>query len=157
MTAGRSWLLSWTKMRRTSRTLLGWSKSTRSSWTRTRVCPCTTRTAKNSWNSFGYSNRRDRGHPDQAEMKLNCPQHPPSPPPTPSTHPSTPSCCAALHCTTLTLSYPIFCTHTHISVAFCILFSQTWRGEQVHGVQTDTWSGPRESSCGSAAGWDLYL
>lgn len=50
---------------------------------RTRACPCTSRTAKNSWSSSGYSNRRDRGHPDQAETKLNCPpiplhHHPPT-------------------------------------------------------------------------------
>lgn len=63
-------------MRRTSRTLLGWCKSTRSCWMRTRVCPCTTRTAKNSWNSSEYSNRRDRAHPDTAKPRLNCPHRP---------------------------------------------------------------------------------
>lgn len=113
MTAGRSWLLSWTKMRRTSRTLLGWSKSTRSSWMRTRVCPCTTRTAKNSWNSSGYSNRRGRGHPDQAEMKLNCPQHPH--PTYSSIHP------ILLRCTNTTLSHLLH-THSHTDLS-CVLHS----------------------------------
>lgn len=47
--AGRSSSLNWTKTRRTSRTRPVWCRSTRSYWRRTRVCPHTTRSAKNSW------------------------------------------------------------------------------------------------------------
>ena len=77
--AGRSWLLNWTKMRRTSRTHLAWCRSTRSCWRRTRVCPRTTRSAKNSWSWYESSNRRDRARPDEThyEPLLSLPPSPP--------------------------------------------------------------------------------
>lgn len=144
-------------MRRTSRTLLGWCKNTRSCWMRTRVCPCTTRTAKNSWNSSEFSNRRDRAHPDQADTRPNCPNP---------------------RSGTLTLPFPIFSIrtdlHTHISLAFCCpacslidmcppgpcwhsdLFLQTKQQAQRPLVSTSV-SALQDSFGDEAAGWELCV
>lgn len=107
--AGRSSLLSSTKTRRTSRTLHVWCKSTRSCWTRTRVCPCTTRTAKNNWNSSECSNRRDRAHPDPAETGLNCPR------------PFSPTLFRHTNTNLLHLQHTHTHTYIHIFLAFCCL------------------------------------
>lgn len=72
---GRSWSLSCTRMRGSSRTRPVWFRNTPNCWTRTRVSPPTSTFVRTSWSGFRVSNnRRVRMPLDVCLLPQNCVQ-----------------------------------------------------------------------------------